>query len=97
LSGLIGRVAGVRRDLTAQHSQIRQRISQGLILHTVAIRMRIQAALDGAVRPLNLFRQFDGIKFKQRRLIGISPVIFLIFVHEITSKNARPLSCGSLL
>jgi hypothetical protein len=94
---LIGRIASVRRNLAAQHSQIRQRISQGLILRTVAIRVRIQASLDGTVRPLNPLRQFDWIQLKQRCLIREPPVILLIFVHEITSNNARPLSRESLL
>ena len=86
----IGRVASVRRDLTAQHSQIRQRVSQGLILRTVAIRVRIQASLDGTVRPLNPLRQFDWIQLKQRCLIREPPVILLIFVHEITSEQCTP-------
>jgi hypothetical protein len=95
--GLIGRVTGAGQNFTAQHSQIRQCISQGLVLRTVAILLRIQASLDGAVSLLNPLGQFDWIEFKQRRLIGRSPVILVFFVHEITSNNARPFSCGSLL
>jgi hypothetical protein len=95
--GLIGRVTGAGQNFTAQHSQIRQRISQGLVLGTVAIRLRIQASLDGAVSLLNSLGQFDWIEFKQRRLIGRSPVILVFFVHEITPKNARLFSCRSFL
>ena len=87
---MIGCVATVRRNLTAQHSQIRQRISQGLIFRAVAIRVRIQASLDGTVRPLNPLRQFDWIQLKQRCLIREPPVILLIFVHEITSEQCTP-------
>ena len=77
-------------NLTAQHSQIRQRISQGLIFRTIAILVRNQASLDGAVRLLNPLRQFDWIQLKQRRLIAKLPVILLIFVHEITSEQCTP-------
>jgi hypothetical protein len=68
-----------------------------LIFRTIAILVRNQASLDGAVRLLNPLRQFDWIQLKQRRFIAKLPLILLILVHEITSNNARPLSCGSLL
>ena len=87
---MIGCVATLRRNLTAQHSQIRQRISHGLILRIVAL-VRIQASLDGAVCLLNLLRQSDWIQLKQRRFIAKPPVILLIFVQRNHLEQCTPI------